>query len=82
MNKSDPSDKIEIVTTTAGFQLEIPNATVNVLIATLPPNMRNLDPELHIDQKILQATLAAIRHVRWFEENAFHTKYVLHLNLP
>ena len=74
MKASDPSDKIAIVTTNAGFELKIPNATVNVLIATLPQNMKNLDPELHIEQKILQASLAAIRHVRWFEENAFHTK--------
>lgn len=74
MKSSEPNCKVTIATTNAGFELNVPKATVNVLIATLPQNMRNLDPALHIEQKILQATLAAIRHVRWFEENAFHTK--------
>ena len=74
MKSTDPADKTVIVATNAGFQLKIPKATVNVLIATLPQNLRNLDAEIHLDRKLLQATLAAIRHVRWFEENAFHTK--------
>ncbi|CAK8680332.1 interleukin enhancer-binding factor 2-like [Clavelina lepadiformis] len=73
MKASDASETVNIVTTDAGFELKSNNATVNVLIATIPANMRKLDPSIHMDQKILQATLAAIRHVRWFEENAFHT---------
>lgn len=73
IKSTDPSDKTVIEATDAGFQLKIPNATVNVLMATLPQNLRNIDKELNLDGKLLQATLAAIRHVRWFEENAFHT---------
>ena len=68
------SQKVDVAETDAGFELKAHNATMNVLIATVPPNMRKLEPGVHMDQRVLQATLAAIRHVRWFEENAFHTR--------
>lgn len=64
---------LNVTTTDAGFELKSTNATVNVLIGTTPPNMRKIDNAIHVEQKLLQATLAAIRHVRWFEENAFHS---------
>ena len=68
---------MNVILTSAGFELKAYNATVNVLIGTTPPNMRKIDNSIHIEQKLLQATLAAIRHVRWFEENAFHSRYVI-----
>nr|CAB3256020.1 NF45 protein [Phallusia mammillata] len=73
INKSDPSENFTIVQTDAGFELKASDCMVNILIATVPQNMRKLEPNVHLDQRVLQATLAAIRHVRWFEENAFHT---------
>lgn len=70
---SDPTDRMSFVGTPSGFELRSGEVTVNILIGTTPPNMRKVDPEVHLEQKMLQGTLAAIRHVRWFEENASHS---------
>lgn len=59
-----------LTTNDTGFVIAHISATVNVLIATIPPNIRKLDPELHLDAKRVQLHAAAIRHARWMEENA------------
>ena len=45
-----------------GFDVSNNDATVRVLVTTVHQNLRKLDPELHMEYKILQRHLAAIRH--------------------
>jgi len=43
----DPSETFSALTNEAGFQVSSSDATVNILIATIPPNLKKLDPQLH-----------------------------------
>lgn len=56
-----------------GFDISNRHACVKVLITTLPQNIRKLEADTHLNSKIMQSHLAAIRHSRWFEENAHHS---------
>uniref|UniRef100_A0A1I7WCN8 DZF domain-containing protein n=1 Tax=Heterorhabditis bacteriophora TaxID=37862 RepID=A0A1I7WCN8_HETBA len=44
------------------------NAQVRILITTLPSNAPNLEPDLHLSEKIMMTNHHAIRHAVWFEE--------------
>jgi interleukin enhancer-binding factor 2 len=45
-------------------------STIRISIATIMPNLRKLDPSIHLPIKLIQRHLSAIRHARWFEESA------------
>lgn len=66
-------DQLSVENHEKGFDVFNANARVRVLITTLPQNIRKLEPETHLDVKIVQNHLSAIRHSRWFEENAHHS---------
>ncbi|ELU03643.1 hypothetical protein CAPTEDRAFT_148485 [Capitella teleta] len=70
---SDPREVLSMLTNESGFEISSSEATVKALVTTIPPNLKKLDSDLHLDGKIMQGHLAAVRHSRWFEENAFHS---------
>lgn len=74
--KTEVVTKADAITTTVhdkGFDVSNWQARVRVLISTLPQNIRKLETDIHLDPKAIQSHLAAIRHTRWFEENAHHS---------
>lgn len=73
LRTANPKEVLGMSVNEQGFDVSSSEATVRVLVTTVHQNLRKLDPELHMDYKILQRHLAAIRHSRWFEENAQHS---------
>lgn len=55
-----------------GFEvMNIENkACARVLIATIMSNIRRIDSNVHVSVRLLQRHMAAIRHMRWFDETA------------
>lgn len=66
----EPKEVLTMIPNDKGFDLSSPEATVATQVTTIGQNLRKLDPALHMDVKILQSAHAAVRHSRWFEENA------------
>ncbi|BFZ10214.1 hypothetical protein BsWGS_13254 [Bradybaena similaris] len=71
--QTTPKAVVTMMPNESGFEVTLGDATVQCLITTIPPNLKKLDPELHLDGKLMNSRLAAIRHSRWFEENGQHS---------
>ncbi|VDO30904.1 unnamed protein product [Haemonchus placei] len=54
-----------------GCLLAAANAQVRILITTLPSNAPNLEPDLHLAERVMMINHHALRHVVWFEESSF-----------
>jgi len=68
----EPREVLTMIPNETGFELSNTEATCRIMVTTIPPNLKKLDPALHLDGKHLHAAHAAIRHSRWFEENGQH----------
>uniref|UniRef100_A0A8C7LRR8 DZF domain-containing protein n=1 Tax=Oncorhynchus mykiss TaxID=8022 RepID=A0A8C7LRR8_ONCMY len=66
LRTQDPLEVLSMLLNETGFEISLADATVKILIATVPLNMRKLEPDVHIDMKLLQNSLAAVRHARLF----------------
>ncbi|KAK6635435.1 hypothetical protein RUM44_000686 [Polyplax serrata] len=73
LQKQDPNEFLKFTLNEQGFDVEGNAAVVRILIATIGLNLRKLEPDLHLDAKIMHSHHAAIRHSRWMEENAHHS---------
>ena len=49
-----PKEALRLTQTERGFDIANAEATVHVLITTLPQNIRKLEPDQHLDIKICQ----------------------------
>lgn len=58
----DSKVEVTLSITERGFELSMGGATVRILVTTVVQNLRKLNPELHLDAKIIQSHLAAVRH--------------------
>merc|ERR1719412_2477481 len=70
LKMKEPREGLTMIPNEKGFELSNTEATARLMITTIPPNLKKLDPALHLDCKLLQAAHASIRHSRWFEENS------------
>ncbi|XP_033113553.1 interleukin enhancer-binding factor 2-like [Anneissia japonica] len=70
----DPNEVMTMLPTEAGCEISSSDASVKIIVTTIPSNLKKLDPDMHLPQKMMQASLAAIRHARWSEENASHSR--------
>uniref|UniRef100_A0A914IC70 DZF domain-containing protein n=1 Tax=Globodera rostochiensis TaxID=31243 RepID=A0A914IC70_GLORO len=56
-----------------GCEIAGTHAVVRVLITIMPQLAAQLDKDLHLPEKELLRNMGALRHARWFEENASHS---------
>jgi len=81
MKQKEPKEVLSMIPNERGFDLSSPDATASILVTTVVPNLRKLDPALHMDHKSLVLAHSEIRHSRWFEENAHQSTIKLLIRL-
>ena len=82
LKHKDPKEVLTMIPNEKGFDLSSPEATVNILVTTIIPNLRKLDSGgLHLDLKLLQNAHSEVRHSRWFEESAHHSSVKILIRL-
>lgn len=73
VKETEPNEVLTMLTNESGCEVSSADATVKIRVTTIPPNLKKLDPSIHLPAKVMQSSLAAVRHARWFEENAHHS---------
>ncbi len=73
VKETEPNEVLTMLTNEAGCEISSSDATVKIMVTTIPPNLKKIDPTMHLPMKVMKGSLAAVRHARWFDENAQHS---------
>ena len=66
----------ELTVSAGGFTLVKDELSVEILIGTVGGNLRFLKKDVHIEGNYLHSAICAIRHAKWFQQNASHQNVV------
>ena len=64
LKMKEPREVLTMIPNEKGFELSNTEASGRIMVTTIPPNMKKLDPTLHLDSKLLHAAHSAVRHSR------------------
>ncbi|PIC28665.1 hypothetical protein B9Z55_020504 [Caenorhabditis nigoni] len=70
MKMADPKETGEPLPQDYGFLISSHNCKVRVLVTIIPGDSAKLEPELHLDEKILMINYFSTRHTSWFAAQA------------
>lgn len=67
------ADDVLMAPDSTGFDVISSQGTVRILISTISTNLKKLTSGLHLDSNAMKLHMGAIRHSRWFDDNASHS---------
>jgi len=67
------ADEVLMAPDSTGFDVTSSQGTVRILISTISTNLKKLTSGLHLDANAMKLHMGAIRHSRWFDDNASHS---------
>lgn len=73
IKSSEPKEVLGCVPREFGCEIAGTQAVIRILISTIPPNLKKLDKDLHLNEQLMRTHLNSIRHARWYDENASHS---------